>query len=62
MCYSTLKTIDEELDKIAAQGPWKLGLYSDLNLMVVDDCLNRLSTAIEKFKVCPTSDVCILGA
>ena len=60
VCYSTLKKINEELDKIAAQGPWKLGIYSDLNVTAVDDCLNRLSTALEKFKVCPTSH--ILGA
>ena len=62
MCYSTLKTIDEELNKIAAQGSWKLGIYSDLNVTAVDDCLNRLSTSLEKFKVCPISDVHGLGA
>ena len=60
-CYSTLKTITEELNKIAAQGPWKLGIYSDLNTTVVDECLNRLTTALEKFKVCPTSEVHGLG-
>ena len=54
MCYSTLKTINEDLDKIAAQGSWRLGIYSDLNTTVVDDCLDRLSTALEKFKVCLT--------
>ena len=59
--YSTLKTINEELDKIAAQGPWKLGIYSDLNTRAVDDCLNRLTTALEKFKVCPTFDLLSLG-
>ena len=62
MCYSTLKKINEELDKIAAQGPWKLGIYNDLNTTAVDDCLNHLSIALEKFKVCPTSDVHGLGA
>ena len=56
-CYSTLKTIGEELDKIVAQGSWRLGIYSDLNTTAVDGCLNRLSTAFEKFKVCPTADV-----
>ena len=55
--YSTLKTINEELDKIAKQGPWKLGIYNDLNTTAVDDCMNRLSTALEKFKVRPASDV-----
>ena len=55
MCYSTLKMINEDLDKIAAQGSWKLGIYSDLNTTAVDDCLNPLSIVLEKFKVCPTS-------
>ena len=51
-----------DLDEIAAQGRWKLGMFSDLNTTAVDDCLNRLSTSIEKFKVCPASDVHGLGA
>ena len=62
VCYSNLNTIKEELDKITAQGSWKLAIYSDLNTTVVDDCLNRLSTALEKFKVCMTSDLHGLGA
>ena len=57
LCYSTLKTINEELDKITAQGPWLLGIYSDLNMSAVDGCLERLSTSLEKFKVRPASDV-----
>ena len=60
--YSTLETINKDLDEIAAQGRWKLGIYSDLNMTVVDGCLDRLSTAIENFKVCRTSDVYGLGA
>ena len=59
---STLRTINEDLEKITAQGPWLLGIYTDLNSSAVDGCLNRLSTALEKFKVCSTSDVHILGA
>ena len=55
--HSTLKTINEELDEIAAQRRWKLGIFSDLNTMAVDGCLDRLTTALEKFKVCPTSNV-----
>ena len=53
VCYRTLMTINEELEKIAAQGSWRLGIYSDLNTTAVDDCMNRLSTALEKFKVSP---------
>ena len=61
LCYSTLRTINEELDKITRQRPWLLGIYSDLNMSAVDGCLDRLSTALEKFKVCLTSDVHVLG-
>ena len=60
--YSTLRKISEELDKIIAQGPWLLGIYSDLNASAVDGCLDRLSTSLEKFKVCPISDSHGLGA
>jgi len=49
--YSTLRKINEELDKITAQGPWLLGMYSDLNASAVDGCLDRLSTSLEKFKL-----------
>ena len=51
-----------DLDEIAAQGRWKLGIFSDINTTAVDGCLNRLTIALEKFKVCPTSDVHELGA
>ena len=61
LCYSTLKMINEELDKITAQGPWLLGIYRDLNASAVDGCLDRLSTALEKFKVRPASDAHDLG-
>ena len=60
--YSTLETINTDLDEITAQGRWKLAIFSDLNTKSVDGCLNRLSTALEKFKVCPASDVHGLGA
>jgi hypothetical protein len=50
----SLRTINEDLNKIIAQGPW--WIYKDLDTSAVDDCLNRLSTAFEKFMVvCPTS-------
>jgi hypothetical protein len=44
------------LDEFAAQGSWLLGIYSNLNMSAIDGCLDRLSTALEKFKVYPTSD------
>ena len=60
--YSTLETINKDLDEIAAQGPWKLGIFSDLNTTAIDGCLNYLSIALENFKVCPASEVHGLGA
>ena len=57
MYYSTLETINKDLDEIAAQGRWKLGIFSDLNTTAVDGCLNRLSTALEDFKVRLASDI-----
>ena len=50
-----MRIINKELDRFTAQGPWLLGIYSDLNMSAIDGCLGRLSTALEKFKVCPTS-------
>ena len=59
---STLETINKDLDKITAQGRWKIGIFSNINTKAVDGCLERLSSALEKFKVCPASDVHGLGA
>ena len=60
--YSTLEMINKDLDKITAQGRWKLGIFRDLNVKAVDGCLNSLSTALDNIKVCPASDVHCLGA
>ena len=60
--YSTLKTINNDLDEISAQGRWKLGIFSDLNTTAVDGCLNSLSVALENFRVCAVSGVHGLGA
>ena len=62
MYHRTLETIKEDLDKITAQGRWKIGIFSDLNAKAVYGCLNRLSTALEKFTVRPVSDLHGLGA
>jgi hypothetical protein len=56
-----MRKINEELEKITAKGPWKLGIFSDVNTSEVDGCLGRLSIALEKFKVCSTSDKNGLG-
>ena len=57
MYYSTLETINKDLDEIAAQGRWKLGIFNDLNTKAVNGCLDRLSTGLENFKVYPLSDI-----
>ena len=62
MHYSTLETINRDLDEIAAQSRWKLATFSDLNMTAVDGCLDRLCTALENFKVCPASEIHGLGA
>ena len=60
LSYSTLRKIYEEsyeeLDKIITQDPWLLGIYSDLKASAVDGCRDRVSIALEKFKVCQTSE------
>ena len=62
MYYRTLETINKDLNEITAQGRWKLAIFSDLNTKAVDGCLDCLSTALEKFKVCSASNVHGLGA
>ena len=60
--HSALEMINKDLDKITAHGRWNLGIFDDLNVKAVDVCLNRLSTALEKFTVRPVSDLHGLGA
>ncbi|KDR84308.1 hypothetical protein GALMADRAFT_237072 [Galerina marginata CBS 339.88] len=48
---STLETINGDLGKIREQNGWVIAIYKDLNMNTVEDCLNRLSTALEKFKL-----------
>jgi hypothetical protein len=50
--YRTLKTIDKELSELRNQNEWLQGLYTDVNIEAVESCINQLSTAQEKFKVC----------
>jgi predicted transcriptional regulator len=52
ICYSTLDTIvDKELNEIREQNEWLQGLYADLNMDAVENCLNQPSTAQETFQV-----------
>jgi len=44
--------IDKELTEIRKQNEWLQGLYTDLNMEAVEGCLDQLSAAHEKFKVC----------
>jgi hypothetical protein len=45
--------IDKELAELRSQNEWLQGLYTNLNMDAVESCLNQLSTAQDKFKVCP---------
>jgi hypothetical protein len=49
---STLTTINHELTEIREQNGWLTALYKDLNMSRVESCLERLSTALERFKAC----------
>ena len=53
---STFKAIDEEFEKFTAQIPWLLWIYCDFKTNAIEDCLTRLSSAPENFKV--RSDLC----
>ncbi|KDR85866.1 hypothetical protein GALMADRAFT_234981 [Galerina marginata CBS 339.88] len=48
---STLGTINEDLKEISEQNRWVIAVYRELNTSTLEDCINRLSTALEKFKL-----------
>jgi hypothetical protein len=50
--HSTLRRIMDNLTEIKSQNRWLLIFFRDLNKSKVDDSLNHLATALEKFKVC----------
>ena len=50
--YSTLGTINRDLREINVQNRWVIAFYKELNMGMLEDCMNRLSTALERFKVC----------
>ena len=47
-----MKTITNELTKVHEQNGWLTALYTDINKNAVETCLDRLSTAVERFMVC----------
>ena len=49
--YSTLETIKQDLTAISAQGKLVVVIYRELNADKLEDCINRLSVALERFKV-----------
>ncbi len=49
---STLESIVDSLNEIKAQNRWLLILFRDLNKSKIDDCVDRLSAALERFNVC----------
>ena len=55
---SILETINEDLTKISAQNRWVIAVYKQSNMDALDECMNRLSNAMQKFTVCIwTNDV-----
>ena len=50
--YSILGTINEDLTKISAQNRWVITVYKQLNIDALDECIDRLSSAMQKFTVC----------
>ncbi|KDR71142.1 hypothetical protein GALMADRAFT_808114 [Galerina marginata CBS 339.88] len=48
---STLSTINGDLAEIKAQNRWAIAFYKELNTNTINDCMNRLSTALERFKL-----------
>ena len=50
--YRVLETINEDLSKISAQNRWVIAIYKQNNVNALEECMNRLSTAMQKFMVC----------
>ena len=50
--YSVLETINEDLSKISTQNRWVIAVYKQSNMKALEECMNRLSTAMQKFTVC----------
>ena len=50
--YSILGTINEDLTKISAQNRWVIAVYKQPNVKALDECMDRLSNAMQKFTVC----------
>ena len=50
--YSTLGTINEDLTKISSQNRWVIAVYKEPNMTMLEKCMNRLSTAMQRFTVC----------
>ena len=52
MLYSVLKSINKDLEKISAQNRWVIAVYKQPNMNAIENCMNRLSIAMQKFTVC----------
>ena len=37
--------------EISLQKRWAIAIYKELNMSKLEDCISRLSTALERFKV-----------
>ncbi|KAF8900857.1 hypothetical protein CPB84DRAFT_1847095 [Gymnopilus junonius] len=52
----TLGTIKHDLTEISEQNRWVIAFYKELNESTLEACMNRLSMALEKFKL--ANDLC----
>ena len=60
--YSILGTIYEDLTAISTQNRWVITIYKQPNMIAIHKCINRLSSAMQKFTVCiRTDDTLSLG-
>jgi hypothetical protein len=48
---STLENINNDLNEIKAQNRWLLVFFKDLNKSKIDDCVDRLTSALQTFNV-----------
>ena len=54
-------TINEDLTKISAQNRWVIAFYKVHNMNALDECMNRLSGAMQKFTVCIWTNITLSG-
>jgi hypothetical protein len=60
-CNRHLSTVKAELEQIKQQNRWLLFFFANLNKSKVEDCVNSLQDALQRFQVCISLSVdCLL--